>query len=192
MDSPSERLLLKTNHKVSVPCPVRPPGRRKSSGRRLFGVRCHLHRFYADCPEGSHGRHSGCGSGSGCGSRYGGGAASRRRAARRAARVAWSASLWVGSLLFLFGIVALGLGYAAPLSLVRRPHPWRLAGLCMFCSGGSLLAAALMLAALCPRWQDDEPYAPVVGESREAQEDEEDDLRVPVTEKITAVQPLRD
>ncbi|XP_077495845.1 uncharacterized protein LOC144106787 [Amblyomma americanum] len=182
MDSPSERLLLKTNHKVNVPCPVRPPGRRKSGGRRLFGVRCHLHRFYADCPEGSH--QSSC---SGHGGR-----SSRRHAARRAARAAWTASLWLGSLLFLLGIVALGLGYAAPLSLVRRPHPWRLAGLCMFCSGGSLLAAALMLAALCPRWQDDEPYAPVVDAPRGPQEEEEDDLRVPVTEKITAVQPLRD
>ncbi|XP_050032144.1 neurensin-1-like [Dermacentor andersoni] len=189
MDSPSERLLLKTNHKVSVPCPVRPPGRRKSSSRRLFGVRCHLHRFYADCPEGSHGG-SGCGSGYGHG--HGGSSSSRRHGARRSARVAWSVSVWLGALLFLLGVAALGVGYAAPPNLVRRPHPWRLAGLCMFCSGGSLLAAALMLAALCPRWQDEEPYAPVVGESRGAPEEEEDDLRVPVTEKITAVQPLRD
>lgn len=188
MDSPSERLLLKTNHKVSVPCPVRPPGRRKSNSRRLFGVRCHLHRFYADCPEGSH-HHRGSGSGYG----YGRGGASRRNAARRAARVAWNAAVGLGSLLFLLGIVALGLGYAAPLSLVKRPRPWRLAGLVMFCSGGSLLAAALMLAALCPRWQDDEPYAPVVDDTpRGPQEEDEDDLRVPVTEKITAVQPLTD
>lgn len=189
MDSPSERLLLKTNHKVSVPCPVHPPGRRKSSSRRLFGVRCHLHRFYADCPEGSH-PHRGSGSGYG----YGRGGASRRNAARRAARVAWTVAVCISSLLFFVGAVVLAMGYVLPIGFVmRRPRPWRMAGLLMFCSGGSLLASSLMLAALCPRWHDDEPYAPVVGDTpRGPQGEDEDDLRVPVTEKITAVQPLTD
>lgn len=168
MDSPSERLLLKSEPiKVNVPCPTA-PGRRRS-GRRLFGVRCHLHRFYADSPGGRRRKSS-----------------TNRNSSRRSTRVVWTASLWVGSLLLLLGIVFLVLGYAAPKSFVKRPNPWRLAGLAAFCSGGCLLAAALMLAALCPRWNDEEPFAP----SGNVQEDEEeDDLRVPVTEKITAVQP---
>ncbi|CAN8001033.1 unnamed protein product [Ixodes hexagonus] len=162
MDSPSERLLLKPEAKV-VSCPVRT---RPPSGRRLFGVRCHLHRFYADNPDG-HRRRS---------SAYRG--TSRSRAT-------WRASIWTGSSLLALGAALLVVGYAAPRSLVRRPDPWRLAGLAAFCSGGCLLAAALMMAALCPRWNDEDAFAP----SGVAPQDDDDDLMVPVTEKITAVQP---
>ncbi|KAM7295578.1 uncharacterized protein LOC8054039 [Ixodes scapularis] len=164
MDSPTEHLLLKPEAKVNISCPVRtrPPG------RRLFGVRCHLHRFYADNPGGHRRRSS-----------------SYRNSSRRTSRIAWTASIWTGSSLLALGAVLLVLGYAAPRTFIRRPTPWRLAGLVAFCSGGCLLAAALMLAALCPRWNDEDAFAPAG-----VPQDDDDDLRVPVTEKITAVQPL--
>ncbi|KAJ8334507.1 hypothetical protein SKAU_G00401460 [Synaphobranchus kaupii] len=130
-------------------------------GCQRYGVRSYLHHFYEECTASIWERDEDF---------------QIQRSPSRWSSVLWKVSLAFGTLILTAGLVALTVGYAVPSKIEafgegelvfvdgqavrfnRGLHLSKLAGAALFCVGGVLMAAGLLLSASTKSYSKEEAY----------------------------------